>query len=139
MALHRFRQEFGIKNLSYCIQSHWSICHETEELILILFEHITGYHPSYSPNQLTTDKLAKVFFKLHQIPIAGFPDFANENFNINYALGLSDWVNRQVILNDTTHCAEMFEVLDKNKERLMIGLTNLQTWQTQLQKHKCLW
>lgn len=78
--------------------------------------------------------MAKVFFQLHQIPIAEFRDFAVENFNIDYALGLSNWINRQVILNDKTHRAEMFAVLDKNKERLLIGLTNLQTWQTQFTK-----
>lgn len=136
-ALHRFRNEFGITNLSYMIADNTGqFCFTTNELILCLFDYIEGFHPSYSPNQLSADKLANLFFQLHQIPSEKFTCFETENFDIEYALGLSKWINHDVELTDTTHAKSMLSLLDKNKEKLTRGLNTIQQWQTKFSKGK---
>ena len=92
-AIQRFRNDFGMDNLSYCIpDKNNQFCFETNELLLALFDHIEGFHPTYSPNMLSADKLAHIFYQLHHIPCESFPHFKKEDFNIQYALGLADWI-----------------------------------------------
>ena len=135
IALCRFRDEFAIENLSYMVTNKLGqFCHVTEGLTLILFEHIEGFHPSYTPNQLTADKLAALFFQIHQLPIHEFPYFEVEHFDIQYALGLTEWVDHGFDLKDTTNAHAMFNLLDKNKEQLILGISKIKKWQEQFVK-----
>lgn len=120
-ALQRFRDEFGLINISYCIPNRFGkFCYEQEqeELLLITYEFIEGYHPSYSPNQLTAVKLAKIFSCLHQIPPEGFPYFEKENFDIRYASELSLWLDKKVLPKDQNNHLEILNFLNKHQEKL---------------------
>lgn len=124
--LNRFRNEFDIQKISYCTpQNSGRYCFETEKLIFIVFEHIEGIHPSYSPNQLAADKLAEIFIQLHHVPTGKFPYLEKENFNIEYALGLSQWINHQVKIKDALYADSMLSLLDSHKEQLKASLSNL--------------
>ncbi|HHT9916369.1 TPA: aminoglycoside phosphotransferase family protein [Legionella pneumophila] len=135
IALNRFRYEFGMNNLSYMltdVTGHY--CFITNGLILTLFDYIKGFHPSYSPNQLLADKMAILLFQLHQIPTKEFSIFARDDFNIEYALGLAEWIDHHIEIKDETYAQPMFSQLDENKEQLLDGLNQLQQWREQFSK-----
>jgi hypothetical protein len=133
IALNRLRHEFGMNNLSYMLDDvtgHY--CFSTHNLILTLFDYIEGMHPSYSPNQLLTDKMAALLVQLHQIPAQEFPCFMIEHFDIEYALGIAEWIDNHIEIKDATHAPLMRAQLNKHKERLVNGLTQLQLRKKQL-------
>ncbi|HAT8609203.1 aminoglycoside phosphotransferase family protein [Legionella pneumophila] len=133
IALNRFRNEFGMKNLSYMISDiHGHYCFRTNELILTLFDYIEGIHPAYSPNQLLADKMATLLFQLHQIPVHEFSFFETEHFDINYALGIKDWINNSVEVIEETHAESMLSQLKRHKKQLLQGLSQLQEWKKKL-------
>lgn len=132
IALNRFRSEFGMKNLSYMVSDiHGRYCFRTNKLILTLFDYIGGAHPSYSPNQLLADKMAALLFQLHQIPTQTFSFFETEQFDINYALGIKDWINNTVEVIKETHAEVMLAQLERHKKQLLQKLSQLQEWQQQ--------
>ncbi|ARB92990.1 aminoglycoside phosphotransferase family protein [Legionella longbeachae] len=132
IALNRFRNEFGMKNLSYMIsdvQGHY--CFRSNKLILTLFDYIEGIHPAYTPNQLLADKMATLLFQLHQIPAHEFSFFEIEHFDINYALGIKGWINNAVEVIEKTHAESMLSQLKRHKKQLLQGLSQLQEWKKQ--------
>ncbi|HHT9952678.1 TPA: phosphotransferase [Legionella pneumophila] len=135
IALNRFKHNFGMTNLScMLVDVKENYCFTTNGLILTLYDYIEGIHPSYAPNQLLNDKMAALLFQLHRIPSSAFPVFARENFNIDYALGMSEWIGHSIEIIDTTHAQSIFSKLNENKEQLLNGLTQLQQWSKQFSK-----
>ncbi|HAT8171473.1 TPA: phosphotransferase, partial [Legionella pneumophila] len=135
IALNRFKHNFGMTNLScMLVDVKENYCFTTNGLILTLYDYIEGVHPSYAPNQLLNDKMAALLFQLHRIPSSAFPAFVRENFNIDYALGMSEWIGHSIEITDTTHARSIFSKLNENKEQLLNGLTQLQQWGKQFSK-----
>lgn len=127
MALDSFRNKFGISNVSFMIKDcSGYYCHSTHDLILAVFDYIEGFHPKYEPNQLDENKLAKLFFQLHQIPCTEFTYFPKEEFDIHYALGLRQWVSHEIEIVDGAHADSMLALLDKHTEQLKTKLNQLQ-------------
>ncbi|KTC85162.1 hypothetical protein [Legionella brunensis] len=116
--------------------SSGKFCFATDNVVLSLFDHIEGVHPSYTPNQLLADKLAKLFFQLHKLPPQEFPYFSKENFDIAYAIDLEQWINYKVKIKDKTYASVMFSRLKENQTKLLRGLSLLQQWKRQFSKEK---
>lgn len=133
--LHRFRREFNINNLSYCIKNlAGQYCYETSKLILIIFEYISGNHPSYSPNQLKSDRLANIFYQLHSIPLNKFTYLESENFDIQYATGLMPWITHEIKITNKKYADVMISILNERKEQLINELENLKQWKEEYLK-----
>lgn len=117
ITLQRLRNEFGLINCSYIISDATGhVSFTKDELTFILFEYIKGFHPSYSPNQLSADALAHLFFQLHHIPIQKFPELSHEDFDISVALGLKEWLLQKTETKDSPHNKAMLSRLKQNKQ-----------------------
>jgi spectinomycin phosphotransferase len=81
--------------------------------------------------QLLADKMATLLFQLHQIPTHAFSFFETEHFDINYALGIKDWINNTVEVIEETHARAMLSQLKGHKKQLLQGLSQLQEWKKQ--------
>lgn len=129
IALNRLRNEFAMKNVPLMIPDIQGFyCFKTDELTLTLFDYIEGMHPSYSPNQLLADKMAKLLIQLHQISAREFSFFETEDFNIDYASAIGKWINNDIEIIDKTHAKSMLAPLEHHKKQLLKRLYQLYEW-----------
>lgn len=129
IVLERLREEFSLSTIPRILSTRRGAFYfKTADFLITLCDYIEGVHPSYSPNKLRSEELAKVFSLLHHIPCEEFPGLPREDFESRYALGISKWLNDE---KGEESKKEMCAFFKKNTEGILRGITLMSTLQKQ--------
>jgi Ser/Thr protein kinase RdoA (MazF antagonist) len=133
--LTQLMSEHGLKNIPKVYANiQGKFCTPYDNYFLMVFDYLAGKSPSYEPNELNAEKLQDVLSILHGVPLGGFSQLMREDFSINYALCLINWIEKSKNLHaESTPLNKMLCRIKNEQAYLQQLIDQLKT----LQKNVC--